>query len=305
MLASGLATTVRSEGDERMSLDNFAATRRSIAASLFFAGYAPAALSSCANPVSTPGDELIEEDVHVMGAGGYSLPAFVARPRARGRRASVIVVNEIFGIHDYIKDVCRRFAREGYVAIAPDYFDRAGDPAPLTDFAQIREIVATAGHEQVMVDTRGAVAWLRAQPFVKGDAIGITGFCWGGTVVWMAAALIPEVSAGVAWYGRLARPQPGSWGAEEERPWPYDIAAQVHAPVLGLYAENDRGIPLESVEQMRAALSAADNPTNSEIIIYPGVGHGFHADYRESYNAEAAADGWRRALAWFRRHGVA
>jgi carboxymethylenebutenolidase len=283
---------------------NFDPTRRSIAASLFFAGYAPAALSSCASPVTTPGDELIEEDVRVAGAGGYSLPAYVARPSARGRKGAVIVVNEIFGIHDYIKDVCRRFAREGYVAIAPDYFDRAGDPAPLTDMAQIRTIVATANHEQVTGDTRGAAAWLRAQNFVKGDAIGITGFCWGGTVVWMAAAQIPEVKAGVAWYGRLVRPQAGSWGAEEERPWPYDIAATIHAPVLGLYAENDRGIPLESVEQMRAALMAADNPTNSQIIVYPGVGHGFHADYRESYNAEAAADGWRRALAWFREHGV-
>ncbi len=283
---------------------NFDPTRRTIAASLFFAGYAPAALSSCANPVATPGDELIVEDVHVAGAGNYNLPAYVARPSAPGRHAAIIVVNEIFGIHDYIKDVCRRFAREGYVAIAPDYFDRAGDPAPLTDFAQIREIVATANHEQVMGDTRGAVAWLRTQSFANGEAIGITGFCWGGTVVWMAAAQIPEIKAGVAWYGRVVRPAPGSWGAEEERPWPYDIAATIHAPVLGLYAENDRGIPLDSVENMRAALSAADNPTGSEIIVYPGVQHGFHADYRESYNAEAAADGWARALAWFREHGV-
>lgn len=284
---------------------NFDPSRRTIAASLFFAGYAPAALSSCASPVTTPSDTLIEEDVHFTGAGGYSLPAFVARPSARGRRGAVIVVNEIFGIHNYIKDVCRRFAREGFVAIAPDYFDRAGDPAPMTDFNQIIPIVATATHGQVMDDTRGAVGWLRSQNFVKDDAIGITGFCWGGTVVWMAAAQVPEVKAGVAWYGRVVRPQPGSWGAEEERPWPYDIAATIHAPVLGLYAENDRGIPLEGVQQMRAALQAADNPTNSQIIVYPGVGHGFHADYRESYNAEAAADGWSRCLAWFREHGVA
>jgi carboxymethylenebutenolidase len=284
---------------------NIDPSRRTIAASLFFAGYAPAALSSCASPVTTPSDALIEVDVHFSGAGGYSLPAYVARPGARGRKGAVIVVNEIFGIHNYIKDVCRRFAREGLVAIAPDYFDRAGDPAPLTDMAAIRPIVAAANHEQVMGDTRGAVAWLRARSFVKGDAIGITGFCWGGTVVWMAAAQVPEVKAGVAWYGRVVRPAPGSWGAEEERPWPYDIAATIHAPVLGLYAENDRGIPLDGVEQMRAALQAADNPTNSQIIVYPGVGHGFHADYRESYNAEAAADGWSRCLAWFREHGVA
>lgn len=283
---------------------NFPPIRRTVAASLFMSGYAAAALSACASPVTTPSDELVVEDVHVTGAGGYSLPAYLARPAGQGRRGAIVVVNEIFGIHDYIKDVCRRFAREGYAALAPDYFDRAGDPAPLTDFAQIRDIVATASHEQVMGDTQGAIDWLKAQSFVKRDAIGGTGFCWGGTVVWMAAALSPDVKAGVAWYGRLVRPQPGSWGAEEERPWPYDVAATIHAPVLGLYAEDDRGIPLESVENMRAALAAADNPTGSEIIVYPGAQHGFHADYRDSYNAEAAADGWRRCLAWFRDHGV-
>jgi carboxymethylenebutenolidase len=282
---------------------NLEPSRRSIATSLFFAGYATAALSSCASPVTTPSDELVTEDVHVTGAGGYALPAYVARPAARGRRGAVIVVNEIFGIHEYIKDVCRRFAREGYVAMAPDYFDRAGDPAPLTDMAAIRTIVAAANHEQVMGDTEGAVAWLKAQSFANGN-IGITGFCWGGTVVWMASARFPDIKAGVAWYGRLVRPQPGGWGADEDRPWPYDIGGTLHTPVLGLYAENDRGIPLESVEQMRASLQAADNPSRSEIIVYPGVGHGFHADYRESYNAEAAADGWARCLAWFRDHGV-
>jgi carboxymethylenebutenolidase len=272
---------------------------------LFFAGYASAALSSCASPVTTPSDNLIVEDVRIDGAGGYSLPAYVARPSARGRRGAIIVVNEIFGIHDYIKDVCRRFAREGYVAIAPDYFDRAGDPAPLTDFAEIRAIVATANNEQVMGDTQGAIAWLQAQRFVRDQAIGITGFCWGGTVVWMAAARFAAIKAGVAWYGRLVRPQPGSWGAEEERPWPADIAATLRTPVLGLYAENDNGIPLASVETMRAALQAAGNPSRSEIVVYPGVQHGFHADYRQSYNAEAAAAGWTRCLAWFRANGVA
>jgi carboxymethylenebutenolidase len=283
----------------------FPPTRRALAGSLFFAGYATAALSSCASPVTTPSDDLIVEDVRIEGAGGYSLPACVARPSARGRRGAIIVVNEIFGIHDYIKDVCRRFAREGYVAIAPDYFDRAGDPAPMTDFAEIRAIVGTANNEQVMGDTQGAIAWLQAQRFVRDEAIGITGFCWGGTVVWMAAARFAAIKAGVAWYGRLVRPQPGSWGAEEERPWPADIAATLRTPVLGLYAENDNGIPLASVETMRAALQAAGNPSRSEIVVYPGVQHGFHADYRQSYNAEAAAAGWTRCLAWFRANGVA
>lgn len=283
---------------------NLSPSRRSIAASLFFSGYATAALSSCASPVRTPEDELITADVHIAGAGGYQLPAYVARPNDRGAHGAVIVVNEIFGIHDYIKDVCRRFAREGYVAIAPDYFDRAGDPAGLSDFAQIREIVAAATYEQVMGDTAGAIDWLADQRFVRDRAMGITGFCWGGAVTWMAAARFRHLKAGVAWYGRLVPPPPDGFGAEPGRPWPVNIAANLQAPVLGLYAENDRGIPLDTVEQMRAALSTVGNPTNSEIVVYPGTQHGFHADYRESYNAEAAASGWARCLAWFRAHGV-
>lgn len=283
---------------------NIPPTRRTIAASLFMSGYAAGAVSSCASPVTTPSDELITEDVHFTGAGSYTMPAFLARPSGPGRRPSIIVVNEIFGIHDYIKDVCRRFGREGYVAIAPDYFDRAGDPAPMTDMSAIRDIVATANNEQVMGDTQGAIAWLKAQRFTKGDTIGITGFCWGGAVTWMAAARFSEIKGGVAWYGRLVRPQTGSWGADEERPWPVDIAGSLRTPVLGLYAGNDRGIPVSTVEQMRAALQRADNPSRSEIIVYPDVGHGFHADYRDSYNGEAAADGWMRCLAWFRSHGI-
>jgi carboxymethylenebutenolidase len=283
---------------------NFDPTRRTIATSLFIAGYASAAVSSCAAPVTTPSDALIVEDVLINGFNDYRLPAYVARPRGAGRKGAVIVVNEIFGIHDYIKDVCRRFAREGYVAIAPDYFDRAGDPAPMTDFNAIRDIVGAATYAQVMGDTSGAIDWLRAQSFVAGDKIGITGFCWGGTVVWMAAAHLSNVKAGVAWYGRLVAPEPGGFAAEPGRPWPYDVGAQIAAPVLGLYGELDQGISQQSIENMRAALSAADNPTGSEIIVYPGAHHGFHADYRDSYNAEAAADGWARCLAWFRAHGV-
>jgi carboxymethylenebutenolidase len=155
-----------------------------------------------------------------------------------------------------------------------------------------------------MGDTEGAIAWLNAQSFTNRN-IGVTGFCWGGAVVWMAAARFAAIKAGVAWYGRLVPPNAGGFGAEAGRPWPVDIAGNLHTPVLGLYAENDQGIPVSTVEQMRAALQAADNPSHSEIIVYPGVGHGFHADYRESYNADAAADGWRRCLAWFRDHGVA
>lgn len=283
---------------------NLPPSRRSIAGALFFSGYAAASLSACASPVQTPADELIVEDVHVPGAGGYSLPAYLARPSGQGARGAVIVVNEIFGIHDYIKDVCRRFAREGYVALAPDYFDRAGDPAPLTDFAEIRAIVAAATHEQVMGDTAGALDWLARQRFVNSSQFAITGFCWGGAVTWMAAARFAQIKAGVAWYGRLTPPAAGGFGAEAGRPWPVNVAADLKAPVLGLYAENDSGIPLSTVEEMRAALAAAGNPKGSEIVVYPGAQHGFHADYRASYDAAAAADGWARCLAWFRANGV-
>ena len=145
-------------------------SRRGIAVGLFFAGYAPAALSACASPVQTPADDLVIEDVHVTGAAGYSLPAYVARPSGAGRHPAIIIVNEVFGIHDYIKDVCRRLARQGFVAIAPDYFDRAGDPAPLTDMNAVMAIVRTATYEQVMLDTAGAIDWLKHRRFAKADA---------------------------------------------------------------------------------------------------------------------------------------
>jgi carboxymethylenebutenolidase len=306
--ASGCAFGGQQKGIDAMRLDtpegNLPPSRRLVFGSMFFAGYAVAALDANAQPIVTPSDGLVVEDIHFAAVNDYHLPAYVARPEGRSRRPAIVVVNEVFGIHDYIKDVCRRLAREGYVAIAPDYFDRAGDPASLTDFDAIRPIVAAATHEQVMGDTQGALAWLDRQRFVRDNAIGVTGFCWGGAVTWMAAARFPAIKAGVAWYGRLVAPQAGGFGAEEGRPWPVDIAATLRAPVLGLYAENDRGIPLDTVEQMRVALAAANNPSRSEIVVYPGVQHGFHADYRQSYNAEAAADGWGRALAWFRTNGV-
>ncbi|MGE0045754.1 MAG: dienelactone hydrolase family protein, partial [Hyphomonadaceae bacterium] len=176
----------------------------------------------------------------------------------------------------------------------------------LTDFGAIRAIVGTAGHEQVMGDTQGALDWIVGQRFTAPNKAAITGFCWGGAVTWMAAARFPErIKAGVAWYGRLVAPPEDGFGAEPGRQWPADIAPALRTPVLGLYAENDRGIPLGSVETMRAALASTGNASGSEIVVYPGTEHGFHADYRASYNEAAARDGWTRALAWLRTHGVA
>jgi carboxymethylenebutenolidase len=263
-----------------------------------FAGYAAAIDPVHAAAITTPSEGLITGMVSYP-ANGFDLPAFVARPAGRGRKPVVIVVSEVFGLHEYVRDMCRRLALQGYVAIAPAFFVRVGDPAALTDFAAIMPIVGAATNDQVMGDITATIAWLDAQRFVAKRRIAITGFCWGGTVVWMASALTKRIKAGVAWYGRLA----GRPGSTEVRKQPPDIAGELKSPVLGLYAENDSGIPLPTVDAMRAALAAAGN-TKSNIIVYPGAQHGFHADYRPAYNEAAAKDGWARMLAWFKANGV-
>ena len=270
--------------------EDFHLTRRA-AASMFFAGYALAAVSSEASPVMTPDAGLTIEEVLIPNGAAKPLPAYVARPRGDGRHAAVIVVNEIFGIHAYIKDVCRRLAKLGYVAIAPDFFYRSGVDLPaMSDIKQIIPIVQQASVEQVDGDVRAASAWLKGAKFVKGERIGITGFCWGGSVVWRSAMVNPDIRAGVAWYGQL-KPLIAR-------------AGELKAPVLGLYGALDKGITQEDVAAMTAALRAAGK-ADSSIHVYPDAEHGFHADYRASYNPADAKDGWAKLLAHFRKHGVA
>ncbi|HWA01313.1 MAG TPA: dienelactone hydrolase family protein [Caulobacterales bacterium] len=283
---------------------NLSPTRRAVAASFFTAGYALALSPPAQAAITTSAEGLVVEEPVLDGADGYRLPSYLVRPDAGGRRPAVIVVNEVFGIHEYIKDICRRLGRAGYVALAPDYFDRAGDPATAADFNQIRPMIAATHYEQVMGDTQGAIEFLAHNAHVNAGKLAITGFCWGGNVVWMAAARFPQIKAATAWYGRLAPPNQGDFGYEPGRPWPLDIAGQLHAPVLGLYGARDQGITQESVQAMRAALAGAHDRTHSEIVVYPDAGHGFHADYRDSYNEADAQDGWRRMLAWFHDHGV-
>ena len=264
---------------------------RRTATSMFFAGYAVAALSANAAPIITASSGLIVEEALIPNGAPKPLPAYVVRPKEAGRHSVIIVVSEIFGIHDYIKDVCRRLAHLGYVAVAPAFFYRSGVDLPaLKDIQQILPIVKQASDAQVDGDVQSLTRWLKKQSFVAPDRIGITGFCWGGAVVWRAAMIDPDIRAGVAWYGRL-------------EPL-ISRASQLHAPVLGLYGGKDQGIPFTDVEAMQAALRAA-HKTDSDIHIYSDAGHGFHADYRDSYNAAAAADGWRRMLGHFRAHGVA
>ncbi len=236
--------------------------------------------------------------------GSYQLPAYVSRPeKAKGNLPIVIVVSEIFGVHEYIADVTRRFAKLGYLAIAPEFFTRAGDPNTYGTIAEIQSnIVAKTPDAQVLNDLQGALVWAGKN---GGDLkrVGVTGFCWGGRITWLSATL-PQVKAGVAWYGRLIGEK-----TENSPRHPVELAAELKAPVLGLYGGADTGISLESVEQMRAALAQAapKNPAAkaSLIEVYPDAPHAFHADYRATYREGPAKDGWEKCIAWFKKMGVA
>jgi carboxymethylenebutenolidase len=267
-------------------------------AGVFFAGYAAAALSALADPIHTDETGLVTETVMVQAAD-RAIPAYQARPATGGPFPAVIVVSEVFGVHEYIRDVCRRLAKLGYVAIAPAFFIRAGDPAPLTDISAVMKIVQATPDTQVLTDVGATIGFLKTRDYVLADRLAITGFCWGGKIVWLACETYPDFRAGVSWYGRLAPPE----GAppDPNSLWPIDKAAQLGAPVLGLYAGSD---PIsQSVPAMRQALEAA-HKTGAEIIIYPDAGHGFHADYRPSYNQADAEDGWMRMLAHFALNGA-
>lgn len=277
----------RPEGSEP---EDFHVSRRALGG-LFFAGYAVAAFSADAAPITTSSDGLVIETAMIPNGAAQPLPAYVARPTGKGPHAAVIVVNEIFGIHDYIKDVCRRLARLGYVAIAPDFFYRAGVNLPaIEDRTQIMAVVKQATPPQVDGDVQATSKWLKAQAFARPGAIGIIGYCWGGAVVWRAAMVDPDVRAGVAFYGQLKDVIPR--------------AAELKAPVLGVYGGKDQGISQEDVAAMQAALKAAGK-AGSSIVVYPDAGHGFHADYRSSYDPAAATDAWAKALAHLKANGVA
>jgi carboxymethylenebutenolidase len=208
-------------------------------------------------------------------------------------------VQEIFGVHEHIKDICRRFAKLGHMAIAPEMFARQGDVSKMTNInAIISDVVSKVPDAQVMSDLDAAVRYAEKTGKADTSKLGITGFCWGGRVVWLYAAHNPKLKAGLAWYGRLVG-QPNELHPKH----PIDVVGQLKAPVLGLYGGEDQGIPNVTVERMRKALMDAGNP--SEIMLYPDTPHGFHADYRPSYRKEQAEDGWRRLRDWFKKHGAA
>ena len=262
-------------------------------------GYAAATLPVHAQTVIKTSDEGLKAGAIKFTVNGFDVPAYAAQPAGKTNLPIVIVVQEIFGVTDYIADTCRRFAKLGYLAIAPEVYARQGDPRTYTDIPKLMtEIVAMAPDAQITGDLDGALKWAAAN---GGDVTraGITGFCRGGRTVWLYAAQ-GSVKAGVAWYGPLV----GKTNDLSPRN-PIDIAATLKAPVLGLYGGKDGGIPLDSIDKMKAALATGTASAKaSEFVVYPEAGHAFHADYRPSYVQGPAEDGWKRAVAWFVAHGV-
>lgn len=272
--------------------------RRTLLTSLLLTGFALAVRPVAATTVSSPGDGLLQGPVEIPVADGR-LPAWRAQPQhVAGPLPVVLVIQEIFGVHEHIRDICRRLAHEGYLALAPELFFRQGDPRALSDTREIiRTIVSQVGDAQVMSDLDACIEWTGGH---GGDAarVAVTGFCWGGRISWLYAAHRPGLKAAVAWYGRLEGPQ-----SDKNPQHVLNIVTRLQVPVLGLYGGKDSGIPLESVERMRRALADAGN-SSSQIIVYPEAGHAFNADYRPSYHAASAADAWQRQRAWLHANGM-
>jgi carboxymethylenebutenolidase len=274
-------------------------TRRGFIASSVATGFALSAGPIMAQTaIKTPADGLEAGAAQIPVPGG-NLPAYFAAPKKAGKYAAVIVIPEIFGMHEYQKDICRRLAKAGYYAITLDPYFRKGDLSKISDFKEVLAAANSLEDAQMLADLDALVAWVEKQPKANAKKLGITGMCRGGRTVWMYTAHSKKIKAGVAWYGGL-NPAPPAMPLT-----PMDVADQLHAPVLGLYGGADQGIPLEMVERMRAALLAFGKDKESIIHVYPDMPHAFHADYRPSYRKEAAEDGWKRMLTWFRKHGVA
>jgi len=252
--------------------------------------------------VMTNGDGLVAGPVWISTADGKPMPGYRAMPASGSGLGTILVVQEVFGVHAYIADICRRFAKAGYYAIAPELYFRQGDPRYYTDIPSLlKDVVSKVPDEQVMKDLDSSVAFAKGEGKADTAKLGITGFCWGGRIVWLYDAYNPAVKAGVAWYGRVVGD-----GTPMTPKHPLEVVDQLHGPVQGLYGGADTGIPNDTVEKMREALKKSSNPAalKSTIKTYPDTPHGFNADYRPSYRKEQAEDGWKLALAWFKANGV-
>lgn len=259
-------------------------------------GFAPAATPHTSTAIHTSDKNIVSGETSIPSQGD-DMPAFHAHPaNADGPLPVIIVVQEIFGVHEYIRDICRRLAKEGYLAVAPELYFRQGDPNDYNDVPSLLQgLVKKVPDSQVLADLDHVASWAYRH---GGDPqrLLITGFCWGGRIAWLYAAHNPQLKAAVAWYGKLVGEKTLSSPLH-----PVDIAVDLNAPVLGLYGAKDGGIPQDTVETMRQALRAAN--ATAEIVVYPQADHAFHADYRASYHEESAKDGWQRMLAWFAQYG--
>jgi carboxymethylenebutenolidase len=264
-------------------------------------GFAAAVLPVTAQTVvKTDSAGLVVGEVTIP-VGDFKLPAYRAAPAGVANPPVVLVISEIFGVHEHIADVARRFAKAGYFAIAPEMFVRQGDASSYGEIAKlIAEVISKVPDAQVMTDLDACLAWAKGQG-ADISRTGVTGFCWGGRITWLYTAHNPAVKAGVAWYGRLV-----GAGSALTPAHPVDLAGKLNGPVLGLYGGQDTGIPLDTVEKMKTALAAGSPAAKkSEFVVYPEAPHAFHADYRPSYRKDAAEDGWKRCLTWFKANGVA
>ena len=275
-------------------------SRRLVLVHTLSTGFALAVTPISASALTTDSDNLEAGEVKIATSSG-DIPAYRALPlKPKGKLPVVLVVHEIFGVHEHIKDVCRRFAKAGYYAIAPELFARQGDVSKLSDFKEIySKVVSKVPDAQVLSDLDAAVAFAKKDPHADVSKLAVTGFCWGGRIVWLYAAHQPALKAAVAWYGKITGEK------DDLHPrFPTDEVSQLKAPVLGLYGAKDQGIPVETVRQQAHELAASSNAAAkaSSIHIYPEAGHAFFADYRPSFHKESAEDGWKRTLSWFKTH---
>lgn len=271
-------------------------SRREFVVATLATGFALSVLPVSAETITTDSNGLVAGEVKIPVAAG-EIPGYRAMPASGGPFPTILVVHEVFGVHEHIQDICRRLAKAGYFAVAPYLYARQGEVAGKTNIQDVLTVVRQVPESEVASDLDATVAWAKSTGKADTTRLGITGFCWGGRQVWLYAAHNPDLKAGVAWYGPLQLPKSDNTPVN-----PTDEAAKMNAPVLGLYGGADQNITPAQVDAMRAAIKAAGK--SSEIVVYPDTPHGFNADYRPSYRPKEAQDGWARMLAWFKKNGV-
>jgi carboxymethylenebutenolidase len=272
-------------------------TRREVLATgTAFTGYALSVETVLAQAIKTDTDGLVAGDQKISVAG-FDVPVYEARPSSGSNHPIVLVISEIWGVHEYIRDTTRRFAKAGYYAVAPELFAREGGVAQIPNVQDVLKIVLAQKREQTLGDLKAAVDWAKTRPGVAASKVGVTGWCWGGSTVYQETATNRDIKAAVAWYGPPARPYQGANGPVTG----FDLAKDIKVPFLGLYGGKDQSIKPEDAEKFGAVLKQNGNK-NVEIVIYPDAGHGFHADYRPSYNKADAEDAWKRCTGWFDKY---